>query len=173
MLRKISMVTGGARSGKSSFALGLAMKYGQKVFLATSEAFDSEMRERIRLHREERGKDFITVEEPLKLGTAFKNIPKGTEVVLLDCITVWLGNLMHHYGADFRKQPEISDFLDALKNPPCSVIAVTNEVGSGIVPGDPLSRAFRDQAGRINQSVAAIADEVYLVVSGIPMKLKG
>ncbi len=172
-MSRIIMVTGGGRSGKSSFALDLAMKYQNRIFIATAEPFDDEMRGRINRHKDERGKLFNTVEEPLGLADALRNLKPETEVVLIDCLTVWLGNIMHHYGTEAENSEQVKAFLDVMRKPPCNIIAVTNEVGSGIIPGDKLSRIFRDSAGRINQSLAKIADEVYLIVSGLPLKLKG
>jgi len=170
---EVILVTGGARSGKSRFALRRALTYKERIFLATAEPLDDEMRRRIEHHRKEREGLFSTVEEPRNLSRAIKNVPSDTEVILIDCLTVWLGNLMHHYGSEADHFPEIASFLETLKKPPCDIIAVTNEVGLGIVPGDPLSRAYRDHAGNLNQAVAALAQEAYLLVSGMPLTLKG
>lgn len=170
----LTFVTGGARSGKSRFALELACAYKLKVFAATAEPFDDEMRFRIRKHQEERERlGFTTIEEPLNLADALRRAPSGTEVILVDCLTVWLGNMLHHHGVSVELYPEEEAFLRVLSQPPCDMIIVTNETGLGIVPIDSMSRAFRDHAGRMNQNVAAIASTAYFVVSGIPMKLKG
>ena len=167
-------VTGGARSGKSSFALQLAASYQNKVFLATAEPFDDEMRNRIGKHQEERGAHFTTIEEPLSLALALQKLPAGTDVVLLDCLTVWAGNLMHYGegGGEGEIDRQIELFLEALRQPPCDIILVSNEVGMGIVPENSMARSFRDRAGMINQKVASIASEAYLLCSGLPIRLK-
>jgi len=172
-MRIIYYVTGGARSGKSSFALQLAASYKNKVFLATAEPFDDEMRSRIDKHQEERRGHFTTIEEPLSLGYALRQIPAGTDVVLLDCLTVWAGNLMHYEGVgegEIDRQIEL--FFEALRQPPCAMILVSNEVGMGIVPENAMARRFRDLAGLINQRAAARATEAYLLCSGLPLRLK-
>jgi adenosylcobinamide kinase/adenosylcobinamide-phosphate guanylyltransferase len=165
-------VTGGARSGKSSFALKLAASYVNKLFLATAEPFDEEMQNRISKHQVERGVQFTTVEEPLCLGQALRQLPAGTDVVLLDCLTVWTGNLMHYVDNDEEIDKQIELFLEVLRQPPCAIILVSNEVGQGIVPENALARRFRDRAGMINQRVASIATEAYLLCSGLPIRLK-
>jgi adenosylcobinamide kinase / adenosylcobinamide-phosphate guanylyltransferase len=171
---KIYYVTGGARSGKSSFALQLAAPYVKRVFLATAEPFDGEMEQRIGKHREERGEQFTTVEEPIALDRALRELPSGTDVVLLDCLTVWTGNLMHY--AEGRGEGEIDKqverFLDALHHLPCDIIIVSNEVGMGIVPENAMARRFRDIAGIINQRVASLSTEAWLLCSGLPLRLK-
>uniref|UniRef100_Q3ASB4 Adenosylcobinamide kinase n=1 Tax=Chlorobium chlorochromatii (strain CaD3) TaxID=340177 RepID=Q3ASB4_CHLCH len=176
-MKKIIYVTGGARSGKSSFALQQALTYQNRVFLATAEPFDDEMRQRISKHQQERLEHFTTIEEPLNLEQALKMLPSDTEVVLLDCLTVWTGNLMHHLGtesADGEKaiEEKLQQLLDVLRQPPCTIILVSNEVGMGIVPENRMARHFRDLAGTINQRVAAIATEAWLLCSGLPIRLK-
>jgi adenosylcobinamide kinase/adenosylcobinamide-phosphate guanylyltransferase len=170
----VCYVTGGARSGKSSFALQLAAPYVKKVFLATAEPFDEEMVLRIGKHRDERGEHFTTVEEPLYLDHALRELPVDTEVVLLDCLTVWTGNLMHY--AETKEEGEIEKrinlFLEVLRSPPCNIILVSNEVGMGIVPENALARRFRDIAGILNQRVASLATEAWLLCSGLPLRLK-
>ncbi len=171
---KIVYVTGGARSGKSSFALQRAANYNNRVFLATAEPFDGEMVQRIQKHREERGEQFTTVEEPLALDCAMQALPAGTEVVLLDCLTVWAGNLMHYAEGqgEGEMEQQIERFLEALRHPPCDIIVVSNEVGMGIVPENAMARRFRDIAGIINQRVASLATEAWLLCSGLPIRLK-
>jgi len=171
-LSKIIYVTGGARSGKSSFALRLALPYEKKVFVATAEPFDDEMRQRICKHQDERGKQFITLEEPLYPERALENLPAGTDVVLFDCLTVWAGNLMHYLEEDGMINERIILFLEVLCSLPCDIILVSNEVGMGIVPENAVSRRFRDIAGIINQKVASVATEAYLLCSGLPLRLK-
>ena len=174
MMPDIYYVTGGARSGKSSFALQLAAPYVKRVFLATAEPVDDEMQQRIGKHREERGEQFTTVEEPIALDRALRQLPEGTDVVLLDCLTVWTGNLMHY--AEGKEAGEIEMqvecFLEALRHPPCDIILVSNEVGMGIVPENAMARRFRDIAGIINQRVASLATEAWLLCSGLPLRLK-
>jgi adenosylcobinamide kinase / adenosylcobinamide-phosphate guanylyltransferase len=170
---KITLITGGSRSGKSSYALSLARPYKKPIFLATAEPFDGEMSDRIRRHQAERGDTFITIEEPVELAKALASLPAGTEVVLIDCLTVWLGNLMHKQGLREEPYAEVEALYVFLKNPPCDLIFVTNEVGSGIIPADALTRAYRDHAGWLNQEVARRADQVVLVTCGLPLTLKG
>lgn len=173
-MNTIYYVTGGARSGKSSFALQLAASYQNKLFLATAEPFDDEMRSRIGKHQAERGAHFTTIEEPLSLALALQKLPAGTDVVLLDCLTVWAGNLMHY--AEGKGEGEVDRqielFLEALRHPPCDLILVSNEVGMGIVPENAMARRFRDLAGMINQKAASIASEAYLLCSGLPIRVK-
>jgi adenosylcobinamide kinase/adenosylcobinamide-phosphate guanylyltransferase len=171
-MNQVIYVTGGARSGKSSYALGLAEKYAKRVFLATAEAFDDEMRERIDRHRDERGHSFTTVEEPLYIDRALRSLPEGTDVVLLDCLTVWTGNLMHHIGEASAIDAQIEALLEVLRTPPCDIILVSNEVGMGIVPENAMARSFRDLAGTLNRRVAECATRAYLLCSGLPLLLK-
>lgn len=171
-MNQIIYVTGGARSGKSSHALKLAEPYAARVFLATAEAFDEEMRVRIDRHRDERADAFSTVEEPLFLDRALSNLPVGTDVVLLDCLTVWLGNLMHHHGDVSAIDERIDALLGVLQTLPCDIILVSNEVGMGIVPENAMARSFRDLAGTLNRRVAACATQAYLLCSGLPIVLK-
>ncbi len=171
-MSNVFYVTGGARSGKSSFALQLAARYEKKIFLATAEPFDDEMKSRIGKHREERGERFITIEEPLYPERALRNLPDGSEIVLLDCLTVWAGNLMHFFEDEVEINKRIECFLEVLRTPPCDIILVSNEVGMGIVPENPMARRFRDIAGIVNQRVASIATEAYLLCSGLSVRLK-
>jgi adenosylcobinamide kinase/adenosylcobinamide-phosphate guanylyltransferase len=171
-MNQVIYVTGGARSGKSSHALKLAEPYAARVFLATAEAFDDEMQERIDRHRIERSGAFFTIEEPLLIDRALRDLPEGTGVVLLDCLTVWLGNLMHHLGDASAIEARIDALLEVLHAPPCDIILVSNEVGMGIVPENAMARAFRDLAGTLNRRVAECATQAYLLCSGLPIVLK-
>jgi len=171
-MNNITFVTGGARSGKSRRGLELAQPFGRKAFIATAVAFDDEMRRRISLHQVERDASFVTIEEPEDLAGAIRSVPSGTDVVLLDCLTVWVGNLMHRHPECGEEFPQIEAFLDVLRRPPCRMIVVSNEVGMGIVPENALARRFRDIAGRLNAAVAALADKVVLMISGIPVVIK-
>jgi adenosylcobinamide kinase/adenosylcobinamide-phosphate guanylyltransferase len=171
-MKRIILVTGGSRSGKSTHALELAASYTNKAFIATAEATDDEMRARIERHRRERDASYLTVEEPVNLEMALKALPEETEVAVLDCITVWLGNLFYREKIINGTCPEIDAFLDILEAPPCHLILVTNEVGMGVIPADGATRLFRDTAGGINQVLAERAHEVVFSVSGIPMRIK-
>ena len=166
------MGTGGRRSGQRKHALDLAAAYNYKAFSATAEATDDEMRARIERHRRERDPSFHTWEEPVDLEMALKSLPKETEVAVLDCITVWLGNLFYREKITDGIWPEIDDFLDILEAPPCHLILVTNEVGMGVIPADAATRLFRDTAGSINQILAELAHEVIFSVSGISLRVK-
>jgi adenosylcobinamide kinase/adenosylcobinamide-phosphate guanylyltransferase len=168
-MSKISLILGGARSGKSRFAESLARRHGgPKTYLATAEAMDSEMAARIARHRTEREADgWTTVEAPLDPAPA---IAVAEGLVLLDCVTVWLGNLMHY---QMDNSTAVADLAAALATTHAEVILVSNEVGLSIVPENAMARRFRDEQGLANQRLAAMAQEVYLVVAGIPMKIKG
>jgi adenosylcobinamide kinase/adenosylcobinamide-phosphate guanylyltransferase len=171
-MHTVTMLTGGARSGKSYYAVEIAGRYRRKVFVATAEPVDAEMRARIERHRAERGPSWRTVEAPLDLAGALRSLPADAEVAVVDCLTVWLGNLMHHRG-EADSYPEIADFLKALDRPGCDIVVVTNELGMSIVPEKKLARRFRDVAGRLNQDLARVAHNAVLMVSGLPVLLKG
>ncbi len=169
------MITGGARSGKSSLALQLSLgSYSHRAFVATAEPFDEEMAERARVHQAERGSEFLTVEEPFEISTALMNLPANIEVAVIDCLTVWLGNVFYRVKDDPEQVKPHIDFLVAcLDKVQLDLIFVTNEVGWGIIPETRLSREYRDLAGYLNRIVAARADTVALCVCGIPLTLKG
>jgi adenosylcobinamide kinase / adenosylcobinamide-phosphate guanylyltransferase len=165
----IILITGGARSGKSTRAEARARAFaGKPVYVATAEGLDHEMRERIAKHRARRGQEWIEHETPLELVAAL-NATDGGGARLVDCLTIWLSNLMHE-GRDWAK--EAAHLAEALKAQQSPVVLVTNEVGSGIVPDNALAREFRDAAGLLNQMIARAADEVELVVAGLPMRVK-
>jgi adenosylcobinamide kinase/adenosylcobinamide-phosphate guanylyltransferase len=171
--QKVIFVTGGAKSGKSSFVLNEAAKNeGQKAFIATAEALDEEMLNRIEKHKGERGEGWDTYEEPLQIAATVAKLAGGYSVIVLDCLTLWLSNAMHR-NADIEL--EIENFLNILRNgkPNSHIYIVSNEVGAGIVPENKLAREFRDLAGTMNQRVAGVSDEVFMVVAGIPVKIKG
>ncbi len=171
----ITFIIGGARSGKSRFALELANNYilskerGRKAYIATAQAMDDEMKERIEKHKEERSGEWSTFEEPLNISTLISDIHKSYDIILLDCLTLWLSNLLLN-NKDVEAETE--SFISSLSTIHCSLFAVSNEVGLGIVPDNALSRRFRDLSGYLNQKMAALADEVYLVTAGIPLKIK-
>ena len=172
---KITFVIGGARSGKSSFALKQAEKIkGRKAYIATAQAFDEEMKERIEKHKKDRSKDWDTFEEPLKVADALNEIANKYDAVVLDCLTLWLSNLMlKHLDCNKEMDTLFSALKDSkLKTRDSKLLLVSNEVGLGIVPDNELARRFRDWAGILNQRVAEVADEVYLVTAGIPVKIK-
>lgn len=171
-MNDIILLTGGGRCGKSRYALELADKYRNRAFIATAQAFDEEMRDRIVQHRKERSPDFITVEEPIDLAEAIRGLPKTTEVAIIDCLTIWLCNLICRDGEDCESYEPIESFLELLQSPPCELVIVTNEVGLGIIPIDKFSRRYRDWAGLLNQRVAERADRVIMMISGLPLILK-
>jgi len=168
-MEKSILITGGARSGKSALAERLALKpVGRAVYIATAEAHDSEMTARIAEHQARRGAEWRTVQAPLDLATALDETD-GDAPRLVDCLTLWLTNLMLS-GADWR--PEAARLVAALAGQSAPVIFVTNEVGAGIVPENRLARDFRDAAGRLNQIVADACDGVILCVAGYPVRVK-
>lgn len=168
-LPSLTLVLGGARSGKSAYAEGLIATRGAGVYLATAEAGDAEMADRIRRHKARRGDAWSTVEAPLDPVAALEKLRPLNGPVLLDCLTLWLSNVM---AADRDPESEGDRLLAGLKGLGVPVVAVSNEVGLGIVPDNDLARAFRDAAGRLNQRTAAVADRVVFVAAGLPMVLK-
>ena len=170
-MARVILVTGGCRSGKSTFALKLAQEWEQKTFIATAEPRDSEIRARIKRHQESRGDEYETIEEPRYLDRALKSVTRG--VCVIDCLTGWVGNLMRYRGdPEDESYPEIDALIEVLRRPPCEVILVTHELGMGMVPGKYSERKYRDVVGRMNQRIAAISQAAYLCVSGLPLKLK-
>jgi adenosylcobinamide kinase/adenosylcobinamide-phosphate guanylyltransferase len=166
----IVLVGGGSRSGKSRFALDYARRCGEpRAFVATAETLDDEMRARARVHQAEREGAFTTMEEPLEITRAINEAGSRYRVIVVDCLTVWLSNLMHT-SRDISI--EGARVLLAGLESPSTVVLVTNEVGCGIVPENELSRHFRDEAGRLNQRAAAAASEVYWMVFGLSQRLK-
>ena len=165
----IILITGGVRSGKSTRAEARARAFaGEPVYIATAEALDGEMRERIAKHRARRGSEWLERETPLELVAALLETDGGG-ARLVDCLTLWLSNLMH---AERNWEQEAKLLVDALGRQKSPVVLVTNEVGLGIVPDNALARRFRDAAGILNQMVAHAADEVEFVVAGLPMRVK-
>ena len=171
-------ITGGARSGKSRFAEELAHRFGAPLaYLATASALDDEMAERINRHRLRRGEAWQTIEEPLHLSRALAGCDGSCRAVLVDCLTLWLSNLLLHYeerheDTETRIMEDVQHLAATLSGMRTPVIVVSNEVGQGIVPENRLARRFRDIAGLANQILAATADEAHLVISGIPLRLK-
>ncbi len=172
-----TLITGGARSGKSRFAEQFATAYGAPLcYLATAQPLDAEMDERIACHRVRRGSDWHTVEEPLALPQTLSRLDGSYRAILVDCITLWLTNLLLQGREDADQEgqviAEVQRLAATLRSMTTPVILVTNEVGMGIVPEHRLGRLFRDLAGQASQILAATCDEVYTVISGIPLKLK-
>lgn len=168
-----TLLTGGARSGKSAYALMLAEKApGGKIFIATAEARDAEMRARIEKHKTERGPGWITVEEPLALAETV-NVHGGAEnCIVVDCLTLWTSNMLEQFD-DAMFAQKADELAAAVAGVAAEVIVVTNEVGLGIVPADPISRAYRDRLGLVNARLAAVCGRVLLMVAGLPLMIKG
>lgn len=167
------LILGGARSGKSRYAETIARDTGlNRFYLATGRAWDDEMRARIATHKADRADDgWTTHEEPLDLIGALKALDGPNRVILVDCLTLWVTNLMMEEGRDV--DAEGAALAAALDDITATVIFVSNEVGLGIVPENKMARAFRDHAGRLHQAIAAEAAEVYFVAAGLPLKMKG
>ena len=166
------LVLGGARSGKTSFAERMAMRAGSRpAYLATAEALDGEMRDRVRTHQEQRSGRFSTIEEPVALSETIIEASREHDVILVDCLTLWISNLL---GAGEDVATAVDELVMTLGEVRSArVILVSNEVGLGIVPDNPLARSFRDLAGSAHQRLAEICEDVYFVIAGLPMVLKG
>jgi adenosylcobinamide kinase/adenosylcobinamide-phosphate guanylyltransferase len=165
-----TLVLGGARSGKSRYAESLVVASGaERIYLATAAAGDDEMANRIATHRESRGPGWRTIEEQFGLSTALAREARPGRAILVDCLTLWLTNLML---ADRDIAHASAEFCGLLPNLPCPVVLVSNEVGLGLVPETPLGRRFRDAQGRLNQAVAAAVPNVVFVAAGLPLTLK-
>ncbi len=173
LMEKLILVLGGARSGKSRFANNLASKLSEKItYIATAQALDEEMQERIKTHKKNRSKSWKTIEEPKDLERVRNLLKKSDKVILFECLTLWVSNLFCTGVKEKDIVAKIKDFVRFLKKEDKQCIFVSNEVGCGIVPDNASGRDFRDIQGRLNQLVAASADEVYFVVAGIGMKIK-
>lgn len=170
MWPKLIFVLGGAASGKSAYAEALAFETKRpRIYLATAQAFDAEMKEKIAAHQAQRGTEWTTIDCPIDVATALSSCTED-QVVLLDCATLWLTNVLLE-NHDVTAETKL--LLDALAVCPAPVIVVSNEVGYGIVPDNALSRQFRAAQGRLNQQLAAAADRVVMVTAGLPQVLKG
>ena len=163
------LVLGGARSGKTRHALAIADRQPKRVYVATAEAWDDEMRERISLHQAERDETWTTIEEPLDLPLAIRHSDAPNQAIVIDCLTLWLSNLM---GAERNLEDETTRLLRTIPDRRSVIVFVSNEVGLGIVPENALARAFRDAQGRLNQQIAAVVDHVDFVAAGLPLNLK-
>lgn len=167
---KITLILGGARSGKSRLAEDLAQKHdGKLVYIATAEAWDDEMRARIAEHKARRGDRWHDIEAPIAIAEILRALPADTGAVLVDCLTLWLSNLMHANRDIAVETANLLAALDAVRFP---VLLVSNEVGLGIVPENKLARDFRDHQGRLNQAIAAQADHAVFMAAGLPLVLK-
>lgn len=163
------LVTGGCRSGKSAFAL-TRLPSGPKIFLATAQVYDDEMAERVARHQAERGPDWRTVEAPTRLADAVAALTKH-DAALCDSLSMWVANVMGEEGPRYRL-PDFDPLCQAIAASPAHLVFVTDEVGLGVVPPTAAGRRFRDLLGRLNQDVAALCDQVYLVACGLPLRLK-
>jgi adenosylcobinamide kinase/adenosylcobinamide-phosphate guanylyltransferase len=173
MASRIVLVTGGARSGKSRYAEERAREIGARLlYVATAEAGDEEMARRIAAHRTRRGAEWTTIEAPIDIANALGKINGRFDAAVVDCVTLWLSNLMARGGGIYVERA-VEEFIAAARSFDAPLFIVTNEVGAGIVPDNPLARAFRDLAGRTNQRLAAAAEEVVLMVAGLPLFVKG
>ena len=169
---KLIFVLGGARSGKSSFALQLGKAISPRAFVATGEPFDQEMAGRIRKHQRSRGRGWVTIEVSTKIADWLTKKGAAYPSIVVDCLTLWLNNLLRAKVRPSQVSSYVRALIRAVRACSGQVIVVSNELGLGLVPGDAGSRSFRDVAGRMNQLVAAEADEVYFLVSGLPLRLK-
>jgi adenosylcobinamide kinase/adenosylcobinamide-phosphate guanylyltransferase len=169
---RLVLIGGGVRSGKSSFALSRARLLGGRLaFIATAQAYDEEMRSRIVAHRVERGEAFTTFESPLALPETISAL-RGYDAVVVDCLTLWLSNLLMEAPHAELHRGAVESLAGAILSATCPVIVVSNEVGMGIVPDNPLSRAFRDLAGFAHQRLSREADEIYVAVMGTVLRLR-
>jgi adenosylcobinamide kinase/adenosylcobinamide-phosphate guanylyltransferase len=170
----LTLVTGGIKSGKSSWAQQQAERLsGTRAFVATAQALDDEMKDRIAKHRQARGDAWVTFEEPKDLVSLMDDITGRFDIVLIDCLTIWLSNLLTICQMDEEAAVrQIAGLSACFSRTSSRVFVISNETGMGIIPADPLSRLYQRLLGSLNSEVAAAADEVYLMVSGIPVKIK-
>ncbi len=166
------LIVGGARSGKSRFAERLAKPFDRVLYLATAEAGDEEMAARIRRHRRNRPGPWQTLEEPLEVVPAVARLQQEEQVILLDCITLWIANLMGRELDDKAILLKVDALCKLIESPGCRILVVSNEVGQGIVPANAMARRFRDLVGTANQRLAHAAWRVYWLVAGVPVRVK-
>jgi adenosylcobinamide kinase/adenosylcobinamide-phosphate guanylyltransferase len=171
---RLTLITGGARSGKSAHALALARscRGSRRFFIATAEGLDDEMRARIARHQRDRGGLFETLEEPIAISGAIASLGTQADVVVLDCLTLWVSNLMGRGDNEEAVLSHAEKLAEVLARRRCETIIVTDEVGWGIVPENPVARRFRDVLGWTNQKIAQAADRVILMAAGLPVTLK-
>lgn len=174
-MKEITLVIGGTRSGKSRFALKLANEYEntQKIFIATCVPKDEEMKKRVERHKKDRGEDWRTVETEILLPEAVSGKSDKGRIIVVDCLTLWISNLMLGQEEQDGMEKGVQRLMKSLKESVCPVILVTNEVGTGIVPENPMARSYRDAVGMVNQLVAKTANRVVWMVAGIPVVIKG
>ena len=171
-MKNTYLITGGSRSGKSSYALQLANSAKKPFYIATAGVGDEEMKDRITKHQAERGEHWTTIEEQIDLAQAIKQAHnQDADFIIVDCLTLWVSNIMFNDNANIDN--EMEKLQTVIKETELPLVLVTNEVGSGIVPDNAVSREFRDSAGFVNQKIAKTVTNVILTVSGIPMVLKG
>ncbi len=172
-MKETVLVIGGCRSGKSGYALELAEQIpGQKIFIATCIPHDKEMKNRVLHHKKQRGRDWSTLEVPVRLPEAISKNSRKENVILVDCLTLWISNLFLENDDQENKDGHIRKLIQSLEKAECPIILVSNEVGTGIVPENRLARLFRDIAGFTNQRVATCANKVIWMVAGIPVGVK-
>lgn len=172
-MKTITLLTGGVKSGKSAKALELSAGYAAKTFIATAEVFDDELEQRVARHKAERDQSFTTLEAPLDLARAMRAADcGGAPLIIIDCLTMWINNLLYHREITDTDAPEITDFLTTLPTLSADVVIVTNETNLGFMPVHKSARLYGDILGRVNQKTAAIADKVIFMVSGLPLYLK-
>lgn len=171
----MTFVIGGCRSGKSTYALQTAERINgnNKIFIATCLPRDDEMAQRVARHQKERGQHWTTIEEPLYLAEVISEHSPNADVILIDCLTLWVSNFLMKTADEKKWEEIVSRLIDALKKASCPLVVVSNEVGTGIVPENKLARQYRDIIGRVNQAVAKTAGKVVWMVAGIPVVVKG
>ena len=173
-MNELTFVLGGCRSGKSTYALQTAENVNgdKRIFVATCLPQDNEMVQRVARHQKERGQHWTTIEEPLYLSEVISEHSPNADVMLIDCLTLWVSNLLMKTAYEKKWEEIVSQLIDALKTASCPLVAVSNEVGTGIVPDNRLARQYRDIIGRVNQAVARCASKVVWMVAGIPVVVK-
>ena len=171
-MQKVTLILGGTRSGKSAYGEMLALKnFSSPIYIFTAQAWDDEMKSRIKTHKKRRdGKNWIDIEAPIELGTAIKNTATSNNCILVDCLTLWLTNILL---AEQDIDDAINELLQTIKACPGEIILISSEVGLGIVPDNSMARLFRDLSGKLHQKLAMEAENVLLMVAGIPMVVKG
>lgn len=169
-MAKMILILGGARSGKSAFAVELAKNCKKVAYIATAQALDDEMAERIRVHKASRPKNWQVIESPLNADRVVKDLDGKTDFILFDCVTLYITNLITQ--SDTKILCEIENLCNASRKTAANIVIVSNEVGLGVVPDNELSRRFRDLAGKANQIIAKEADEVYFLTAGIAQRIK-
>lgn len=166
------IVIGGAKSGKSQYCVKLLKeKYKSPCLVVTAEPKDPEMEERIKRHKENRPKEWLVTEEPVEIALCLKDIPKDRDVVLIDCLTLWLSNMLLSFD-DEKLLKYVEDFVATVRDYPSDIILVSNEVGLGIVPDNPLARKFRDLSGMLNQRLVDECDSAIFMIAGTPIRIK-